>query len=232
MGRVYQHIGTYLEPTANSVFVEIGSDRGEGSTQWLDAMAADHNKKLITVDVSSKAKSRWETTFVNTEFVVQPGADWAKNFAQSHTDIDVLYLDNFDYIWDINDVRPAIQLQMAEYAERGVAMTNQACQIEHLAQLMLLYRCHGVTYRVFFAADCECGLFHCFGYATLPLVIVPVICIVQLNVATSLLGALPDTPLISTLDCMYWSPLDWLLQRIVKAVPASASVTRSSNDRP
>lgn len=141
MGRVYQHIGTYLEPTANSVFVEIGSDRGEGSTQWLDALAADHNKKLITVDVSSKAKSRWETTFVNTEFVVQPGADWAKNFAQNHTDIDVLYLDNFDYIWDINDVRPAIQLQMAEYAERGVAMTNQACQIEHLAQLMLLYRC-------------------------------------------------------------------------------------------
>ena len=141
MGRVYQHIGTYLEPTANGVFVEIGSDRGEGSTQWLDALAADHGKKLITVDVNVKAKSRWETKFVNTEFVIQSGTDWAKSFAQSYTDIDALYLDNFDYIWDINDVRPAIQLQMAEYAERGIAMTNQACQIEHLSQLMALYHC-------------------------------------------------------------------------------------------
>jgi hypothetical protein len=51
----------------------------------------------------------------------------------------VLYIENFDYIWYINEVRPAIQLQMAEYAERGMPMTNQACQIEHLAQLILLY---------------------------------------------------------------------------------------------
>jgi hypothetical protein len=139
MGKVYQHIGTYLESTTNGVFVEIGSDRGEGSTQWLDALARDHGKTLITVDVSSKAKSRWESKLTNTEFVVQSGSQWASEFAHTCTDIDALYLDNFDYIWDINEVRPAIQLQMVEYADRGVAMTNQACQIEHLTQLIQLY---------------------------------------------------------------------------------------------
>lgn len=141
MGRVYQHIGTYLEPSANGVFVEIGSDRGEGSTQWLDALAADHNKKLISVDISSKAASHWQGKLPNTEFVVQSGSDWADDFAFNWTDVDVLYLDNFDYIWDINDVRPAIKMQMSEYAERGVLMTNQQCQVEHLKQLMLLYSC-------------------------------------------------------------------------------------------
>jgi hypothetical protein len=141
MGRVYQHIGTYLEPSANGVLVEIGSDRGEGSTQWLDALAAEHNKKLITVDISSKAKSHWEAKLPNTEFVVQSGSDWADDFAFNWTDVDALYLDNFDYIWDIDDVRPAIKMQMAEYADRGVVMSNQQCQTEHLKQLLLIYPC-------------------------------------------------------------------------------------------
>lgn len=141
MGRVYQHIGTYIHSTANGVFVEIGSDRGEGSTAWLDALAAEHSKKLITVDISGKARGHLESKLTNTEFVVQSGSDWADDFAHNSTDIDVLYLDNFDYIWDINEVRPAIQIQMADYASRGTPMTNQACQIEHLKQLMLLYPC-------------------------------------------------------------------------------------------
>ena len=141
MGRVYQHIGSYIDPNTNGVFVEIGSDRGEGSTQWLDALAADHNTKLITVDTSSKAKSRWEEQLPSTEFVVQTGSEWADNFYRTGTGISVLYLDNFDYIWDINEIRPAIKLQMAEYAAQGVAMTNQACQTEHLKQLMSLYPC-------------------------------------------------------------------------------------------
>ncbi len=141
MGRVYQHIGTYLKPNTPGVFVEIGSDRGEGSTPWLDALASEHHTKLITVDTNNKAQSHWAGRLSNTEFVVQSGSDWAKDFAHNWTDIAVLYLDNFDYIWDINEVRPAIKLQMAEYADRGVAMTNQACQIEHLKQLIALYSC-------------------------------------------------------------------------------------------
>lgn len=139
MGKIYQQVNAWFTPTSNGVLVEIGSDRGEGSTQWLDALAAKHRKKLITVDVVSKAQSRWQHQLPNTEFVVQDGAAWAKEFAHSATDIDLLYLDNYDYIWDINDVRPAIQMQMQEYSERGVAMTNQQCQTQHLKQLISLY---------------------------------------------------------------------------------------------
>jgi len=140
MGKVYQQIGSYLE-SGPGLFVEIGSDRGEGSTAWLDALAAEHNTKLITVDVLSKAKGHLESTLPNTEFVVATGSKWAEEFCKTGNSISVLYLDNFDYIWDINEVRPAIKIQMTEYAALGVAMTNQACQVEHLKQLMLLYPC-------------------------------------------------------------------------------------------
>lgn len=139
MGRIYQQVNAWFRPSANGILVEIGSDRGEGSTAWLNNLAAEHSKQLITVDVASKAQSRWQQHLQNTQFVVQDGAAWAREFAHSATDIDLLYLDNFDYIWDITDVRPAIQMQMQEYSERGVVMTNQQCQIQHLQQVIALY---------------------------------------------------------------------------------------------
>lgn len=141
MGRVYQHIGNYLDSNNTGLFVEIGSDRGDGSTVWLDALAADHGTKLITVDISNSAQCQLESRLSNTEFVVDRGSKWAQEFYSTGQGISVLYLDNFDYIWDINNVRPAIQMQMAEYAARGITMTNQACQIEHLKQLVALEPC-------------------------------------------------------------------------------------------
>ena len=139
MGTIYKKIDQYFEPTARGVLVEIGSDRGEGSTDHLARLARQYQKKLITVDILPKAQMRLANQLTNVEFAVASGSDWAGNFAHSWTDIDVLYLDNFDYIWDINNVSQPIQIQMHEYSQRGVSMTNQACQIEHLRQLLLLY---------------------------------------------------------------------------------------------
>lgn len=139
MGKIYQQANAWFRPSASGILVEIGSDRGEGSTQWLDTLAAEYRKKLITVDVVSKAQSRWQQHLHHTEFVINDGATWAKEFAHSACDIDLLYLDNFDYIWDISEVRPAIKMQMQEYSDRGIAMTNQQCQVQHLAQLLALY---------------------------------------------------------------------------------------------
>lgn len=141
MGTIYKKIDQYFSPSASGVLVEIGSDRGEGSTAHLAALAAQHQKRLITVDVLPNAQAKLSARLPNTDFVVAQGSDWADDFAHNWTDIDALYLDNFDYIWDINNVSTPIQIQMHEYSQRGVAMTNQICQIEHLRQLMLLYPC-------------------------------------------------------------------------------------------
>lgn len=150
MGTIFKKINQYFEPSANGVLVEIGSDRGEGSTGHLAALAAQHQKRLISVDVLPDAKRKLAEKFDNVDFVVATGSDWADDFAHTWCGIDALYLDNFDYIWDINNVRPAIQMQMHEYSQRGVIMTNQACQTEHLRQLMLLYPCLGPTALVAF----------------------------------------------------------------------------------
>jgi hypothetical protein len=141
MGKIYQSIASYMPENPKGVFVEIGSERGEGSTISLNNLAAQYNTKLISVDINSDAKQTYANQLANTEFIVASGGKWAREFSTSWTDIALLYLDNFDYIWDIDNVSPAIRIQMSEYAGQGIAMNNQNCQAEHMQQIIALRTC-------------------------------------------------------------------------------------------
>ena len=143
MGKPYLEVEKFLPShiQGRPVFVEIGSDRGEGSTEYLDRLAGQYHTKLYSVDILPKSQSKLSSTCVNTEFVVARGSDWSREFGSSATDIAVLYLDNFDYVWDITEVRPAIRQQQHLYADLGIEMTNQNCQVEHLAQMINLAGC-------------------------------------------------------------------------------------------
>ena len=134
MGRIYRDIGSHLPERCTGVFVEIGSDRGEGSTGFLHHVAGQKHTRLISVDIDPRARLRNDP--VGPEYVTADAGMWSKQFDQP---ISLLYLDNFDYIWDISSVSPAQQVQMAQYAERGQTMTNQNCQMAHMQQLLNLY---------------------------------------------------------------------------------------------
>lgn len=142
MGAPYREIEKFLpEISGSHVLVEIGSDRGEGSTEYLDNLAGKLNTRLYSVDILPKARSRLQESCPNTEFVVASGSTWSREFRTKWENISVLYLDNFDYIWDVNEVRPAIQQQQHFYAEMGITMSNQNCQVEHLTQMINLAGC-------------------------------------------------------------------------------------------
>ena len=140
MGSIFKKLEPHLidlEP--HSVFVEIGSDHGEGSTGELDRLCGLHGKKLVTVDISPVAKQMLSSSLVNTEFVVQSGSEWAQQY--KGPPISCLYLDNFDYIWDTKDIcshKPTMN-QIHEYSTRGQCMNNENCQIEHMKQMIFLY---------------------------------------------------------------------------------------------
>jgi hypothetical protein len=139
MGMIYQKIESYISHVpSGSVFVEIGSDRYEGSTAELDRLAGLYQSKLITVDILPEARHRLADQLTNTEFVIDDGKQWAMNY--QGPSIACLYLDNFDYIWNtMENTNIHIHKQIEDYAARGVQMTNQNCQIEHLTQLIYLY---------------------------------------------------------------------------------------------
>ena len=56
-----------LEPS-RSIIVEIGSERGEGSTAWFDTVAKELNKDFYSVDVTDYASTTL-THLENTNFI-------------------------------------------------------------------------------------------------------------------------------------------------------------------
>lgn len=138
MGTIFTKLHQHMDSVPDgSVFVEIGSDRYEGSTAELDRLAGIHGTRLITVDIMPDASQRLQAQLSNTEFVTAQGSKWAE--AYQGPPISCLYLDNFDYIWDANNMPTFIKDQLNLYRSHGMTMTNQNSQIEHLTQLMFLY---------------------------------------------------------------------------------------------
>jgi cephalosporin hydroxylase len=179
MGQMFRNteLHLHLDPLGQDIFVEIGSDIGEGSTDYFANLAAKNNRQLLTVDIANREFH----TLTNVEAITATGSDWAKTFGQYNKEICCLYLDNFDYDWDVNQrgnwhMILRVQEQIREYLARGVVMNNLNCQAEHLAQMLalLLYMAkHSVvvcddTYKF---NDCylgKCGavipLLHLHGY--------------------------------------------------------------------
>jgi hypothetical protein len=123
-----------LTTNQDNVVIEIGSERGEGSSVWLYKWSKRHNIEFYSIDVEHRMR---EKTYPEINWVVtSSGSDWCKNILPGlNKKIKVLYLDNFDWIWDENNMKPYIHAQISEYATRGIEMNNPNCQEEHRLQL-------------------------------------------------------------------------------------------------
>jgi hypothetical protein len=118
----------------NNIVLEIGSENGEGSSVWLHHWAKQRNMEFYSVDVEH---SRREGVYSNINWVVtSSGSNWCKNVLPGlNKKIKVLYLDNFDWIWEPENMPEWMQGQIDSYARRGVTMNNQNCQEEHRLQV-------------------------------------------------------------------------------------------------
>jgi hypothetical protein len=152
MGSVYKlsdQILSKVDPLIDAVFIEIGSERGEGSTSYFSTLAKQFDQKLITVDVDNTVSSRLlnqlpSDIYNNIQFVTESGSIWSRDiFPRYNKKITCLYLDNFDYDWDVQNggngpMIDIIKQQKQDYLARGVIMNNLNCQTEHLSQMLSL----------------------------------------------------------------------------------------------
>lgn len=123
-----------LSTNHDNIVVEIGSENGEGSSLWLHDWAIKHNVEFYSVDVEHRMRER---THPQINWIVTgSGSDWCKNVLPGlNKKIKVLYLDNFDWIWDTKNINSYTQQQILNYSKRGVIMNNQNCQEEHRLQI-------------------------------------------------------------------------------------------------
>ena len=135
---LFEQIGSNVPGT---VWVEIGSERGEGSTLALAGQAQRWGTILHSVDISDHCRRSVSHPALVAH--VSDGATWAKEYSDKiKSPISFLYLDNFDWIWEPSSIPNWIRDQIIHYKTHfGVIMNNRNCQIEHLRQLLFLFPC-------------------------------------------------------------------------------------------
>lgn len=141
MAKTYKSLETVTwQPAADTMVIEIGSDRYEGSTDFLGAYAESRGLDFYSVDIDpSEAQNRCRSQHIRWQRGL--GSEWCKNVLPAlGKKISVLYLDNFDYDWNVKETgnwRDIINKQKQQYHDRfGIEMTNQNCQTEHARQML------------------------------------------------------------------------------------------------
>lgn len=114
----------------NGTIVEIGSERGHGSTEILARFAKEHKLHFVTVDIL-------EEVWKNVQKILEPidetfiavcskGEDYLKQFTPNN--IVILYLDAFDITVKGNYHQPRVD----EYAKEGLILSNENAWKMHL----------------------------------------------------------------------------------------------------
>ena len=140
MGAVFKHSEKYLGKTQDTIFLEIGSDRYEGSTEYLANLAQSCGAEMHSVDIVENAQKRLK--HLPVQWHVQWGSDWCKDkLPKIQKKVSCLYLDNFDYIWDITLPESERSVEQKNWYRNvlGIPMHNQTCQVEHMKQIVNIF---------------------------------------------------------------------------------------------
>jgi len=128
--RAYRYLALY-EPDPGCL-VEVGSERGEGSTEWLDRYARAHGLRFYTADIDPEtyAKARDITPGAR----LCPGRVLLKRVKS----VSIAYLDGFDWMPSKEASQTWALKQRARYRRLGVEQTNEASEREHLCEAELV----------------------------------------------------------------------------------------------
>jgi hypothetical protein len=138
MGKPYlvleQHLKNLMVDPEQDIVLEIGSERGDGSTEFLHRWAKHKQLDLYSVDVVKYDGGIFDNNEIR--FVTcESGSSWCRDVLPTlNKRIKVLYLDNFDYIPPGWENLEKIKTQIKQYASRGVTQTNENCMEEHRMQ--------------------------------------------------------------------------------------------------
>jgi hypothetical protein len=160
MGTYYKQVEQYIDRIDLGAWIEIGVDRGEGSTKFFADMAKTRATKFYGVDADENQISRARAV-LSAQGQAVLGSDgqfhllegplpdhielthaFGEKFLENFTaqPVSLVYLDNFDWdYWVGGQEEHFVPAQKQHYREyMGTEMTNINSQKAHLAQAMLL----------------------------------------------------------------------------------------------
>lgn len=123
--------------------LEIGSDRGDGSTYIFATLAKNLGRQLFSVDVDPDVieKNCSEFEQLPFELPVKFFNQTGEEFLQDNANLkfSIVLLDNFDWDWNPHNPEPHVVEQQKKYKEQfGLDMNNHQSQFTHLRQALML----------------------------------------------------------------------------------------------
>ena len=160
MGTYYRQVERFIDRIDPGAWIEIGVDRGEGSTKFFADMAKTKATKFYGVDADENQIARARVV-LSAQGQAVLGSDgqfrlmegplpdhielvhaFGEHFLQNLTPqpVSMVYLDNFDWDYWVGGQEEAfVPAQKQHYRDyMGTEMTNINSQKAHLAQAMLL----------------------------------------------------------------------------------------------
>jgi hypothetical protein len=160
VGTYYKQVEQYLNKIDRGAWIEIGVDRGEGSTKFFANLSKTLATKFYGVDADQNQITRAHSVLASQgqmvlcndgQFRLAPG-DLPEHIELAHAfgetflknlppqPVSLVYLDNFDWdYWVGRQEEHFVPAQKQHYREyMGTEMTNINSQKAHLAQAMLL----------------------------------------------------------------------------------------------
>jgi hypothetical protein len=145
MGTYYKQVEQYLDRIDTGAWVEIGVDRGEGSTKFFADLAEKRGVKFYGVDADHEQIARANSTMstagalpAHVNLVAAKGEDFLLNWRTNTPGekISLAYLDNFDWdYWLGQQEESFVPIQKQHYRDTmKVEMLNLNSQLTHLTQ--------------------------------------------------------------------------------------------------
>ncbi len=120
--------------------LEIGSDRGEGSTKILAELSLENKKTLYSVDFNEDVINKNVEIYKDlpVSFHVKKGEDFLDE--NKNLKFSVVLLDNFDWNYWLNETTPDFVVEQINYYNsiQNIEMNNINSQIAHLTQAIKL----------------------------------------------------------------------------------------------
>jgi hypothetical protein len=146
MGTYYRNIENFISQIDPGAWIEIGVDRGEGSTKFFADLALASATSFYAVDYDQDQidglHQRFGTLPSHVRAIQAKGEDFLDNFRNLEPSalVSLVYLDNFDWDYWVNKkAKPFVPAQKERYLQKmGTEMTNLNSQQAHLKQAIRL----------------------------------------------------------------------------------------------
>lgn len=148
MGTYYRNITKFIDAIDNGSWVEIGVDRGEGSTRFFADLCLDRGVDFYGVDVDADQINRAADNLKvdnrlpdHIKLVHARGEQFLEHL-DPNVKVSLAYLDNFDWDYWLGGAEESfVAGQKQRYRDlMNIEMTNLSSQQTHLLQAILLMR--------------------------------------------------------------------------------------------